>query len=91
MEFKKWLRELIGPENYGLIDTNTVMGRITSHIVEGKAMRDLMAEFNKRKERFTGTEDEDLRWRLPHPLNKLSTNERPDGGKVVAGILTLPV
>jgi len=90
MEFKKWLRELIGSENYSLIDRNTVMGKITSHIVEGKAMRRLMERFDAFKERFTGDEDEDFRWRLPHPLSKLSAGERPDGGKVVQGVLTLP-
>jgi len=91
MEFKKWLRELIGSENYGLIDSNTVMGRITSHVVEGKPMRELMKEFNKLKERFTGEEDEDYLWRLPAPLDKLTSNQKPDGGKVVQGKLTLPV
>jgi hypothetical protein len=80
MEFKKWLRDLIGPKNYQKIDPNTVMGKITSHAVEGKAMRNIMEQFDDRKERFEGPEDGDIHIQLPEPLNDLTIPGKVDEG-----------
>jgi hypothetical protein len=83
MEFRKWLRNLIGPKNYQKIDQNTVMGKITSHSVEGKAMRNLMEQFDDRKKAFTGSEDGDIAIRLPEPLADLSIPGKVDEGEVI--------
>lgn len=83
MEFRKWLRNLIGPKNYQKIDQNTVMGKITSHSVEGRAMRQLMEQFDDRKKAFTGPDDDDIAIRLPEPLADLSIPGKVDEGEVI--------
>ncbi|KAF2201018.1 actin-like ATPase domain-containing protein [Delitschia confertaspora ATCC 74209] len=81
-EFKKWLRALIGPTNYEKIDPNTVMGKITSHVTEGRAMRELMEQFNSRKKRFRGGEDGDITLELPAPLDDLTIHDKVDEGYI---------
>lgn len=61
------------------------MGKITSHVTEGKAMRELMKDFDIRKKLFTGLEDDDIRLELPHPLDHLSIP-----GKVEEGDFAIP-
>jgi len=82
-EFKKWLQKLIGEKNYAAIDPNTVMGKITSHVTEGKAMRDLMTKFDNRKKRFTGLKDDVIRLEMPAPLEKLTIHGKVDEGDFV--------
>jgi len=84
-EFKKWLQKHITTKNYERIDPNTVMGKITSHVTEGKAMRELMKDFDIRKKLFTGLEDDDIRLELPQPLDHLSIP-----GKVEEGDFVIP-
>ena len=72
-------------KNYERIDPNTVMGKITSHVMEGEAMRELMKDFDIRKKLFTGLEDDDIRLELPRPLDGLSIP-----GKVEEGDFVIP-
>ncbi|CAI6331925.1 unnamed protein product [Periconia digitata] len=85
MHFKKWLRDHIGEANYKMLDPNMEENKISSHSVEGKAMRELMKEFDDQKQRFDGEMKEDIRIDLPHPLQHLSI-----AGKVNKGEIAIP-
>jgi len=85
LAFKRWLRGLIGPDHYQALDPNTVKGEITSHSVEGEAMRQLMESFDARKERFKGPSSGDIKLRLPEPKDDLTIP-----GKILEGRLIIP-
>lgn len=76
---------MIGPYHYQEIDPNTVEGEITSHSVEGRAMRELMENFDARKVRFTGPAYGDIKLRLPEPKDDLTIP-----GKVSEGRFIIP-
>jgi len=75
------VKNLLGKTNYALLDPDND-GEIRSHTVEGKAMRELMKTFNRRKKNFSGKGDAIIG--LPYPLDTLTS-----GTEVKAGALTV--
>ncbi|KAF1976595.1 hypothetical protein BU23DRAFT_565748 [Bimuria novae-zelandiae CBS 107.79] len=71
MAFKRWLRDLIGENNYRKLDPHMEEHKISSHSVEGKAMRELMKEFDARKQDFGAGSTRDIHIDLPSPFQNL--------------------
>ncbi|KAF2188028.1 actin-like ATPase domain-containing protein [Zopfia rhizophila CBS 207.26] len=81
MEFKKWLRSLIGDKNYQKLDPNTEANKISSHATEGEAMRILMKRFDALKKQFhSGSEDRHVD--LPKPLHNLTIPGKVNSGEI---------
>jgi hypothetical protein len=57
--FKNWLRTAIGLAHWLELDPNAGNGKTKSHTVEGKAMREVMREFEKQKKRFGSADSEE--------------------------------
>ena len=83
MAFKRWLKDLLGEENYRELDQGQLAHKISSHDTEGGRMRKLMKEFNIRKRRFK-KDQRDIKIDLPEPLHNLNM-----GSKVVGGEITI--
>ena len=81
MEFKKWLRALLGDKNYAKLDPQMAADKITSHSTEGDAMRKLMTAFNEHKIAFEGNTEEVYYMDLPYPLDNLTIPGRIDSGQ----------
>jgi len=82
MEFKRWILELIGEQNYRRLDSNVLNLKLGSHDREGPAMRELMRSFDEQKKGFT-TNFREMRIDLPKPLDKLNLDTRVRGGEIV--------
>jgi hypothetical protein len=81
LEFKKWLLNLIGEDNYQKLDPHTRKLKFGSHDIEGGRMRALMKDFDIKKRQFT--EDfRDIRLDLPEPLDNLNLEGRVRGGEI---------
>lgn len=85
LEFRKWLRQLLGDKNYQKLDPYMEMSKITSHATEGPALRDLMKAFDAWKRGFTKNFGRDIPIDLPAPLQDLDIP-----GKVNHGEITIP-
>jgi hypothetical protein len=72
LEFRRWLKEMIGEQNYMEIDPNTHLNTMYLHGMEGKAMRDLMKQFTRYKRKFN-RKSKDMRLNLPTALSSLTT------------------
>jgi hypothetical protein len=81
--FKRWLKKLIGDENYKELDPRNASQKISSHATEGKEMRALMKAFDSCKRKFS-RDHRDMKMDLPEPLDDLSI-----GNQVVGGELTI--
>ncbi|KAF2473069.1 actin-like ATPase domain-containing protein [Lindgomyces ingoldianus] len=82
LEFKKWLRELIGDKHYQKLDPHMEMSKITSHAVEGRALRELMKNFNAQKEVFTKNYGRSISMDLPAPLENLDIPGKVNHGEI---------
>ncbi|KAH7115268.1 hypothetical protein B0J11DRAFT_471111 [Dendryphion nanum] len=82
MAFKNWLRLLIGEENYRQLDPYMETNKISSHSTEGRAMRELMKDFDARKHLFHANYTKDINIDLPAPLNNLNIPGRVDRGEI---------
>lgn len=82
IKFKEWLKDLLGDKNYQRLDPNTELNKITSHTTEGKAMRELMKEFDARKRGFRKDYNQDIHLDLPAPLDNLTIPGKVDGGEI---------
>lgn len=81
LAFKKWLRELIGPENYQQLDQAQLVEKISSHDAEGERMRTLMKSFDIFKRKFVQGH-RDIKIDLPEPLENLNLDNRVVGGQI---------
>jgi hypothetical protein len=82
IKFKEWLRDLLGDKNYQRFDPNTELHKITPHTTEGKAMRELMKEFDARKRGFRKDYNQDIHLDLPAPLDNLTIPGKVNGGEI---------
>ncbi|KAF2658712.1 hypothetical protein K491DRAFT_755999 [Lophiostoma macrostomum CBS 122681] len=82
LAFKKWLRMLIGEQNYRELDPELGETKISSHSAEGPAMRELMRDFNARKEIFHSHYGEDIRIDLPAPKDNLTLPGKVNAGQI---------
>jgi hypothetical protein len=81
LAFKAWLRNLIGEDNYQLLDPNADFKKISSHTTEGKEIRELMTRFNLLKQLFK-QDNRDRRLDLPYPLNDLNLDNKVNHGEI---------
>jgi hypothetical protein len=87
--FKRWLKGLIGKDNYEKLDPNNNVGRISSHYVEGQLMRQLMKRFDSSKQDFSRT-FHDIKMTLPGPeLKNLHIPGRVNQGEIIITRLVL--
>lgn len=63
---------LIGDDNYRQLDPEMEGTRISSYAAEGKAMRQLMKDFDARKILFHSNYGQDIYLELPAPLEDLN-------------------
>lgn len=82
IKFKEWLRDLLGDKNYQRLGPNTELNKITSHTTEGKAMRELMKEFDTCKRGFRKDHNQDIHLDLSAPLDNLTIPGNVDGGEI---------
>ena len=82
IKFKEWLRDLLGDKNYQRLGPNIGLNKITSHTTEGKAMRELMKEFDTCKRRFRKDYNQDIHLDLSAPLDNLTIPGKVDGGEI---------
>lgn len=75
------MKNLLGEERYQQLDPNAGVKKISSHTIEGKQIRELMARFNLQKEHFE-QDGKDRRLDLPHPLDNLNLPNRVDDGQI---------
>ena len=85
--FKNWLRDILGRDEYELLEPNTKK-RIKPHSTTGKKMKDIMTRFIEHKCAFRGDEDEEdlFTIELPEEFEDLTIG---DEGWVTDGQLTL--
>ena len=81
-EFKRWMRWLLGDEEYRKLDPNFDINRNATHASETPAMRALMKKFDALKKNFTPNSRE-VRLTLPPPLQNLSIPNRVDQGLII--------
>lgn len=81
LAFKQWLRDLIGPQNYNILDQTEMAHNITSHDSEGERMRELMKRFDIKKRAFRRNH-RDMKLDLPEPYNNLNLDTRVVGGQI---------
>jgi len=82
LEFKKWLRTVLGEGNYLLLDPDSEGQAITPYAREGRAMRHIMREFDLFKREFKN-DGRDIKMDLPEPLNTLTIPGRVDEGELI--------
>lgn len=82
IKFKEWLRDLLGDKNYQRLGPNIGLNKITSHTTEGKAMRELMKEFDTCKRRFRKDYNQDIHLDLSAPFDNLTIPGKVDGGEI---------
>lgn len=83
-EFKRWVRLLLGDEEYRKLDPNLDIERNATHASETPAMRILMKKFDALKKNFS-TNSREVRLTLPPPLQNLVIPNR-----VNQGLITIP-
>lgn len=77
------MREFLGDKDYRKLDDNVDLEKISSHTIQGKEMRELMASFDEIKKRFHQNEG-DMPLDLPPPLDNHTTLDgRVDGGQII--------
>ena len=81
LEFKRWLRRLLGDDHYRKLDPNPKFRNLGSHTVESEAMRKLMDTFNTHKEHF-GPDSDDILMDLPFPLRDLHMPPTVNHGQI---------
>ena len=64
--FKRWLRWLIGPKQYRILDPKCTR-KVTAHTSEGKLMRKIMGEFEIKKRNFRGKGAHQSSMHIPLP------------------------
>ncbi|KAI4922167.1 hypothetical protein J4E90_000595 [Alternaria incomplexa] len=84
LEFKKWLRMLLGEEEYLKLDPNLDIDKNANHASETPAMRELMQAFDDVKKQFAFSTP-DVRFSLRGELENLDIF-----GKVNKGLITIP-
>jgi hypothetical protein len=84
LQFKNWLRFLIGDQHYRELDKNGELGKVNSHELEGVGMRELMKKFDILKRNFR-RDGRDRRLDLPEPHENLDIP-----GRVKEGEGTIP-
>lgn len=82
IEFQRWLRQLLGDRYYSQIDPGMGRTTIASHSIEGRAMRELMRDFDILKREFTGDTGQILQIDLPSPLDDLNIPGVVDFGQI---------
>ncbi|KAF2115771.1 hypothetical protein BDV96DRAFT_574453 [Lophiotrema nucula] len=82
IEFKRWLRRLIGDKYYSQLDPQLAANKISSHSTEGRAMRELMAAFDEHKVGFEGNNGQIFQMDLPNPLHNLNIPGIVDLGQI---------
>ncbi|KAH8732201.1 hypothetical protein GQ44DRAFT_766352 [Phaeosphaeriaceae sp. PMI808] len=81
-KFKQWLRRKIGDDNYCELDPDLNIDKAASNASETGPMRELMKEFDIRKEQFTAFGTQDIHISLPEPLHNLSIPGVVQGGEI---------
>ncbi|KAF2733043.1 hypothetical protein EJ04DRAFT_513478 [Polyplosphaeria fusca] len=84
MKFKEWLRtKVLGEKLYNQLDPHASENKIVSHATEGKAMRELMSNFEALKRDFKRDHyDEEYHLELPKPLNSLDAPPHVNEGEL---------
>ncbi|KAH7085513.1 hypothetical protein BKA63DRAFT_598156 [Paraphoma chrysanthemicola] len=82
--FLKWLRDILGEQNYRQLDPNLDIDKDAFHASESPAMRYLMQKFDERKQGFD-RDSGDIYLDLPDPLDALTIP-----GVVDQGQMTIP-
>jgi hypothetical protein len=54
------------------LDPKSVKGRINAQTTEGEKMRKVMSDFDGYKKAFTGTDQRNINFYLPQPLNEIN-------------------
>ncbi|PVH78397.1 hypothetical protein DL98DRAFT_590324 [Cadophora sp. DSE1049] len=81
LNFKRWLRRVIGEENYRALDPNSSSQQISAHAMEGKEMRQVMKRFEGLKKAFP-RDNRPLKLDLPGPLSELNIPRRVSQGEL---------
>jgi hypothetical protein len=81
LAFKEWLRDLIEPQRYQVLDQAQISKKISSHDAEGERMRTLMKNFEKKKKLFSA-DSGDIHIDLPEPYQDLYLDDRVVGGQI---------
>jgi len=82
MAFKRWLRRLLGDENYQQLDPTDVSQMVSSHTIQGRYMREIMKKFDGYKKKFRNGYDDNIRLDLPEPLEDLDIEGRVSYGEI---------
>ncbi|CAK1364417.1 unnamed protein product [Cercospora beticola] len=86
-EFKRWLRRVIGEQNYAMLDPDAARQKATNaYEMESPAMRKLIKEFFVAKSTFKNYERSRraaIKIELPEPLDKLTIENRVDEGALI--------
>ena len=79
--FKKWLWNLIGRENYRILDPRSQNFNTGSHDMEGGMMRQFMKQFDNHKRKFK-SDYRSMRVDLPGGLENLTIDGRVRSGEI---------
>lgn len=81
-EFKKWIREWIGDDEYRKLDPNLDIARDATHASETAPMRELMKRFDVLKKQFGVGDSRKLPLTLPEPIQNLNIPGKVDHGLI---------
>ena len=73
---------MLGDKNYQRLGPDTELNKITSHTTGGKAMRELMKEFDTRKRRFRKDYNQNIHLDLSAPLDNLTIPGKVGGSEI---------
>jgi hypothetical protein len=80
--FLKWLRELIGDQEYKKLDPHIQAGKASSNTLVGEHMRELLKGFEQRKRRFASSPEKEIPIDLTGDLANLNIKGKVDGGEI---------
>ncbi|KAF2249310.1 hypothetical protein BU26DRAFT_519428 [Trematosphaeria pertusa] len=82
LEFKKWLKRLIGEAKYRELDPDLDVDKNAAHAFETTSMRQLMRDFDTLKRDFQPNSHQDFHLDLPHPLANLDIPDVVNKGEI---------
>lgn len=81
--FKTWLREIVGEENWRVLDASNSDNRMGTHYIENGQMRELIKKFNFYKHSFSRAVRQPMKLDLPKSLSHLTIDGYIEDGELV--------